>query len=213
MAVSAVRTAFMDAVNASRAVLASPQVASRWTDPSALAEFSVGGLAGHLVRGSTTVLEYLAASDPEGEPIRPAAYFAAMPAAPDLASPLPVSIRQRGEQLAAAGPAGLLDRLDTARSELVGLLPTLSDSRKVQVFGNQVMRLDDYLLTRIVELLTHTDDLAVSLGLAPIELPASALDLALPYLLEVGRLRSGDLAVLRAFTRRERDLAGALRIF
>jgi uncharacterized protein (TIGR03083 family) len=208
-----IRAAFLEAVDAARAIIAAPESAVRWDEPSALAEFRVRGLAGHLARGAIAVVEYLAGPEPAGQPIEPASYFAAMPAAPDLNASLPASIRQRGEALAAAGPLALLERVDTTRSELAATLANEPAGRKVAVFGNQVMLLDDYLVTRIIELLVHTDDLAMSAGVEPPRPPRPAVELALTHLLAVARCRSGDLAVLRAFTRRERDTEEALRIF
>jgi hypothetical protein len=140
-------------------------------------------------------------------------YFARLPAAPAVKSEQQASIRRRGDEMAAAGATALCDRLDAARSELEGVLAEIPSSRKVKVYGDQIMNFDDYLLTRIVELLVHTDDLAVSVGFEQPALPGPALSLALPYLLEVTRARSGDLAVLRAFSRRERDGVQALRVF
>ena len=207
------REAFLEAVDAGRAVLARPEVAARWDEPSVLAEFSVRGLAGHLVRGALTVVDYLAAPPPEGEPIAPPSYFAAMAPAPDLAGGLQASIRQRGEELAAGGWQALVARLDGARAALAAALAREPTERRLAVFGGQVMRLDDYLLTRIVELLVHTDDLAVSVGVEPPAPPAEAGRLALAYLLEVAVCRSGQLAALRAFSRRERDSVQALRVF
>src|SRR5581483_5571001 len=95
------RTAFLEAVDAARAVVAAGETSRCWDEPSVLAEYRVGGLAGHLVRATTTVVDYLSAPQPQGEPIAPPAYFAAVPAAPDLSSALHAGIRQRGEQLAA----------------------------------------------------------------------------------------------------------------
>ncbi len=54
--------------------------------------------------------------------------------------------------------------------------------------------------------------LAVSLHLDLPDLPVEAAGLAITTLVDVARLRHGDLAVLRALTRRERDAASALRV-
>lgn len=208
-----VRSAFLEAIEAARDVLVAPETRERWEQPSVLAAFSVRGLAGHLARAATTVVGYAAAPEPEGEPIPAARYFAGLRPAPDVESTVAVSIRQRGEEMAASGVDALVTTLDSARAELKRLFDMTPPTQKVKVYGDQVMRLDDYLLTRIVELLVHTDDLAASVGLASPALPERAVDLALCHLLDVARLRNGDLAVLRAFSRRERDNAQALRIF
>ena len=74
------------------------------------------------------------------------------------------------------------------------------------------MTLDDYLVTRLIELVVHTDDLAVSLDVAAPPIPAAATGLVITTLVEVARIRHGDTAVLRALTRRERDAVAALRV-
>ena len=65
-----VRAAFLDASAVAIDLLATPEVEAKWDEPSALAEWSVRGLAGHLVRATTSVEMYLDADpDPAGEPI------------------------------------------------------------------------------------------------------------------------------------------------
>ncbi len=109
-----VRRIFCDLLPTTRSIVASKAVAERWNEPSALAEFSVRGLAGHLARAVLTVDSYLDGPEPTGrEPISAAAYLANLDA--DIASPLNVAIRQRGEEFAASGNAqlvGALDRLE-----------------------------------------------------------------------------------------------------
>ncbi|MBW3668826.1 MAG: maleylpyruvate isomerase N-terminal domain-containing protein [Actinobacteria bacterium] len=182
--------------------------------PSALGEFSVRGLAGHLVRATTSVEAYLDGPEPEDVPIGPAEYYAA--AVGDdidvLASPLHRSIRERGEELAADGHAALVATLDAALDRLHLRLMDERPDRRLRVFKGLVMTLDDYLVTRMVELLVHIDDLAVSVGLPTPEPSPEAVDDAVRVLVDVARLRHGDVAVLRALTRRERDPHHALRV-
>jgi hypothetical protein len=68
-------------------------------------------------------------------------------------------------------------------------------------------------VTRMVELVAHTDDLAVSVGLEPPPPDPDAATLVVHCLVDVARRRHGDLAVVRALTRRERDVVDALRAF
>ena len=72
-------------------------------------------------------------------------------------------------------------------------------------------RLDDWVANRTIEILVHADDLAVSVGLDPLVLPADAARLAIQSLVDISRHREGDLTVLRALSRRERQSAEALR--
>jgi hypothetical protein len=75
------------------------------------------------------------------------------------------------------------------------------------VAGDLVLAIDDYLATRVVELVVHADDLAVSLGVDPPPPPPAAARLAEHVLLDIARHRHGDTALLRALARRERTSA------
>jgi hypothetical protein len=75
------------------------------------------------------------------------------------------------------------------------------------VFAGKVMRLDDYLATRIVEQVVHLDDLARSLNIDPWPNPPGAEAIVIQFGAEVGRLRHGGTAMLRALYRGEPDPA------
>jgi len=172
----------------------------------------VRGLAGHLARASLTVDTYLDRPQPaRGVPVSPAAYYANVNA--DIASSLNVGIRQRGEELAAAGHVPLTAEIDRLAARLEERLVREPDDRLLVVGGNDLMRLDDYLVTRIVELTVHADDLALSVGLDAPALPPEALGITIDTLVAIARYRHGDLAVLLALSRRQRDTVNALRVF
>ncbi|MGH2754699.1 MAG: maleylpyruvate isomerase N-terminal domain-containing protein [Actinomycetota bacterium] len=206
------RTAFIECSEISLALLRSPEVEEHWDEPSALPEFTVRGLAGHLVRGTGSVKAYLDRDEPDGEPIGHAAYYAAAVDVSDIASPLHVAVRERGEEQAAGGYRALLEQHADELNHLRLRLPGEPEDRRVQVFKDLVLLLDDYLATRAVELTVHIDDLAVSVGLPTPELPPVTAELAIGTLVDVARLRHGDLSVLRALARRERDDIEALRV-
>lgn len=207
-----VRLLFLDTLCAVRPLLASREVAALWDEPSALPEFSVGGLSSHLARAAVTVDNYLDRPEPtEDEPISAAAYYANLD--PDISSPLHVAVRQRGEELAAGGHEVLLVEFDRLTTRLGVRLGREPGERLVRVAGDAVMRLDEYLVTRLVELTIHADDLVVSVGLDYPTLPSGALDLTLATLLDTARHRHGHGAVLRALSRRERDSGEVLPIF
>lgn len=208
-----VRRLFLESAGQCRELLARSEVADRWEEPSALELFSIRGLSGHLVRATGSVEAYLDRGEPDGTNIVSAAeYYAAAVATPDLTSELHVAVRARGEAEAAEGHAALVARLDGVIDRLSVRLETEPAERLVRVFQDLVLSLDDYLVTRLVEQLVHTDDLAVSIGVQTPDPPPGAPDLVVNVLVEVARLRHGDLAVLRALTRRERDPEGALRV-
>ncbi len=217
------RAVFLEALAAVTPLLEAPELAARWEEESALERFSVRGLAGHLLRATTSVEAYLDRPEPGPgqESLSAAAYFAAAIysdigdapyTGPDLDSDLHSAIRARGEGMAEGGPAGLAGDWSAAARRLAERLAAEAPGRRVQVFGDLVLTLDDYLTTRLVELCVHADDLAVSLGIPTPALPAAATGLAIAVLLGVARLRHGDAAVVRALARRERDGVSALRV-
>jgi hypothetical protein len=74
------------------------------------------------------------------------------------------------------------------------------------------MLVAEYLRTRLVEFAVHVDDLAVSVGVPTPDLGSAADDEAIDVLVGIARIRHGDVAVLRALARRERDDVQALRV-
>lgn len=209
---TSVRQTFLDAGRVAAELLARPEVERAWDSPSALPELTVRGLAGHLLRATGSVAAYLDRAEPDGEPVSAAGYYVQAVAEPDIHSEVHRAIRQRGEQEATGGYESVRDRsyelLETLRARLDAEPP----ERKVRAYQDIVLTIDDYLVTRLIELVVHVDDLAVSVGLPTPELPREATALAIEALVEVARLKHGDTAVLRALTRRERDEVGALRV-
>jgi hypothetical protein len=170
---------------------------------------SVGALAAHVVRAVTRVERAL--DDPEPADaviISAAAYFA--PVGPDLASGINVRVRATSAEEALVGHRALLGQMDRALNRLHLRLEDQPEGRLVSVRDGGVLRLDDYLATRIIELALHTDDLCLSVGLKTPDLPG--IEVAIQALVAVAVHRHGDLAVLRALARRERDPDQVLRV-
>lgn len=204
------RSAYFHSYSALRSLALSPELSARWDQESCLEAMTVRSLAGHLIaRTGGAVLDYLDAELPDdAQPIEAAEYYVTVLDGLD-----DDQVRVRGEEAAPDGAGGLLKRYEGIVADLPGRLEDEPAERLVKVFGGLVMRLDDYLETRICEILIHADDLAVSLHMEPPEFPQAAWDLAFDHMLSVARLTHGDSAVLMAFSRRERDTAEALRIF
>ena len=206
------RKLFLACSRAARSLAGAPEVKAGWDEASALERWKVSGLTGHLVRATTSVEAYLDAEQaPEGEAISPARYYELI-LDRDLESTLNVAVRSRGDEMAAEGLAPLLSLWDGTLARLEDRLDYETASRRVRVFDDLVLKLDDYLVTRILEMLVHADDVAVSTGAALPEFPTAAYDLVIGALVDVARLHRGDLAVLRALARRERDEVEALRV-
>ncbi|MBL8929818.1 MAG: maleylpyruvate isomerase N-terminal domain-containing protein [Kineosporiaceae bacterium] len=216
---SPIRTTYLRAAEHVVQVISRPEIGERWQHPSALEQMSIGDLTAHLCRSIQLVAAFLDNEEPPADDvITPQAYFADIAGLDDRDSAVSHGVRERSRQDGGAGHAATLD---SARRTL-GLLATRLQhepaGRRVSAFGGRAILLDDFLRTRLVEFAVHLDDLTVSLGDdAAAEPEASALTDALSEVIDllvgVARRRHGDLAVLRALTRRERDLGGALHVF
>lgn len=200
-----IRSAFIATARVVETVIGHRAVIDRWDAESALDGYRVSGLVGHTARAILTPATYFQGEAQDGPTIGPAEYFVAALADRDpRQSDEHAAVRERGSVAAADGPAPLAASVATAIAELEALLGALEADRTVAVFGGFAMTVDNYLITRIVEMVIHLDDIAVSVG-APIpEAPDDAIDLAVATCVEIAALRHGHTALLRAFARRER---------
>jgi hypothetical protein len=201
-----VRAVFLDAAGGAVGLLAEPEVARRWDDPSALPEMSVGALAGHLARQVFNVQAALA-EPPASEPLIPVLEHYARVSWIDagLQDEPNVEIRRSSMQEAAAGPAGLVARAAAAAAELREALPAEPGDRVVRLpWAPWSLTLDDLLRTRVLEIVVHGDDLACSVGMSQARLPGQASALAIGLLSQLAARRHGSAAVIRALSRAER---------
>lgn len=199
---------FLAAAARAERLIASDRVAERWERPSALDGYRVGALAGHLARAVLTVARYLDRPVPpdEHEPIDAAGYFVRVLASHDpVDSDLHRRVRERGAQEAAEGPAPLVAQLARTRRELADRFPSIDPGHHVAVLDDAVLTVEQYLETRLVELVVHLDDLAVSVGLdGPDDVPVDAYEVAAAVLARIAGRRVGHLATVRSLARRER---------
>ncbi|HET6965452.1 MAG TPA: maleylpyruvate isomerase N-terminal domain-containing protein [Acidimicrobiales bacterium] len=182
--------------------ISSPLVAERWDAPSVLADQTVAGLAGHLARsGVWVVLEYLDQPVPLGPADcgSAAAYYSA--AAGGLSEDDHRAIRRRGADIGGRGHAAVTEEVAARLAELEARLPGEDPDRLVPVIGGAVMRLEDYLETRVVEQVVHLLDLAASVGCEPWPIPEDCQATAARVGLEIGLRRFGPEAVIRALYR------------
>jgi hypothetical protein len=211
--VNDITAAFFDAARCASTLLERPEVESHWTKPSVLAEFTIAGLAGHLLRGIMTVETYLDAPATAGAPLSAVEYYQAAGLTSDPESKLNREIRTRGEEMAAGGASIVAAAARTVLHRLEDRLATEEFGRVLSVLGGTSITLEEYLRTRVVELVVHSDDLALSVGIDDeLALAPSTSRVAIETMVALARARHGDLAVLRALTRRERDDVDALRV-
>jgi Mycothiol maleylpyruvate isomerase N-terminal domain len=212
-----VRESFLSSAAEARGLIAAREVAAQWHAPSALELLEVGAVAGHLARAAFVVAGYLDTTDPEStrdaELLTADAYFERIIEAASENADAHAAIRARSAQEAAAGQEALVARLDATLHDLDQRFASEPEARAVRVAGGIVMPLDEYLVTRMVELVVHTDDLAASVGLETPEFDALTMACVIGCMLAMVRSRHGDIAVVRSFARRERDAVNAIRAF
>jgi hypothetical protein len=203
---SAISMAYLAAAASASQLLRSPEVAAAWEKPSALRDFSVGGLACHLGAQVLLVDGVLPRPVPDAPVQTLLGHYADVGwRNADLDDEPNVSIRRGGETEAGNGPAALLDLLGAALRRLSATLPGESGERTVFLpWTGWSLALDDFLTTRLMEIAVHADDLAVSVGVPTPELPDAVLVPVLDLLSRLAVRRHGQVAVLRALSRAER---------
>jgi hypothetical protein len=200
------REDFLATARSAVGLLGEPAVGDAWSGPSALAEFSVAGLAGHLAYQILAVREALSGPAPEEPVISLLEHYGRVVwIGADLDDEINVRIRRGGEQVAAEGRAALLARMDAAVEALAAELVSTADRPvRIPLWGPWSLSLDDLLVTRMMELAVHCDDLAVSVGLEAPALTPGAVDTVIGLLARLAVRRHGATSVLRALSRAER---------
>ncbi|MFF4401094.1 maleylpyruvate isomerase N-terminal domain-containing protein [Streptomyces sp. NPDC001480] len=201
-----VRELYLSVADTAAKLLAAPEVADGWHQPSALAKLSVQGLAGHLAGQVFFIPAVLAEPVPAEPAISIHEYYGRVSwIGSDLDTPFNQGIRSGGENEAADGPAALAARVAASVEDLRGALSTVPD-RLVRrpTWGPWSITLDDFVTSRLLELVVHCDDLAHSVGLATPEFPAQAVETVVDLLTRIALRRHGATAVLRALSRAER---------
>ena len=201
-----VREDLIAAAEVAARLLREPSVAAKWEQPSALAEFSVAGLAGHLAFQVLAIPQIVAAPVPSEETVPVLEHYARV-AWVDAAldDEISVRIRSSGEEVAADGPGRLADDVDAVIADVrASLRSTPNRAVRIAFWGPWSLTLDDMLLTRTMELVVHADDLAVSVGLPTPEFPADVTDAVIDLLTRLSVRRHGPAAVVRALSRAER---------
>lgn len=190
-----------------------PAVARAWHEGSALDGMTVGELAAHLARSVLQVEWYLDGPlTPDARLVDAADYYADLSGTTDATSDLNTGVRARSAETAAAGRDALVRDVTAACDRLRERLRREPADRCLTVrHHGHTLLLDEYLATRCVELAVHTEDLALSVDSA-LRAPAVTTGVAVDVLVAAARRRHGDVAVLHALVRRERDVVDALRV-
>ncbi|MFJ5294413.1 maleylpyruvate isomerase N-terminal domain-containing protein [Streptomyces sp. NPDC088348] len=200
-----IREAYLQGAAAAAVLMGHPSVAAAWNEPSVLPGYRVAGLCGHLARNIVLVEPLLAAPAGGAHPIPLLDHYtgddwldAGFHSGEHLA------IRERGEKAAADGPESLAERVSGAVSRLNRAILAQPADRVVDLPSMWSLTLDDFLLTRLVEVVVHCDDVAVSIGVPTPELPTAYYEEAINLLSRLAMRRHGPVALVRALSRSER---------
>lgn len=183
-----------------------PEVARRWTDESACEGMTVGGLAYHLVAQVRNTVRLVGAA-PAAEPPIPLLehYSRAAWVTSTLDAEVNVDIREGSDAEASAGPASLADLVSRLRPELPVVLDAVSSDDAVLIpWQGWSLAVHDWLVTRMMEIVVHSDDLAASIGRPTPEFPDDVLTPVLALLTAVAVRRHGQAALVRALSRPQR---------
>ena len=212
---SELRVALIEAAASALELVASPEVGREWSRPAAIEGMTVGGLAAHFIVALRMTIVLIRRERPTTDRVAsPLEFFGdnrrdGPSALDDERARNIVAVAEDG---AAEGQAEVVDELTRVIAEVDAALAeqpigtTIATSR----IPDAVCRLDDYLLTRLAEVVLHGDDLAYSVGVTwhP---PVPAADATIGLLVDMARERIGDIEVLRALAREERAVPGAIR--
>jgi hypothetical protein len=204
--VTEIRDLYLDVAQAAAELLAAPEVAAAWDEPSALAQLSVRGLAGHMAAQVFFIPSMLADPVPVEPVVGLDEYYArAAWIGTDLDTEFNQSIRAGGEKVAGEGPEQLAARTAACIADLRKTLSSEPDRpvRRPNWSGYSVS-LDTFVASRMLELIVHSDDLAHSVGVPTPQFPAEAVQTVVDVLTRIALRRHGQTAVLRALSRSER---------
>jgi hypothetical protein len=186
-------------------LVARPEVNAVWTVESSCAGMSVGGLTRHLVSQPVNVVRLLTTEVPEGvETIDVLEHYArAAWTREDLGGDTNTSIRATSDEQAADGTDAAQELVSHAREQLRTALAGAPPTVYIPWQG-WALDTDDFLVTRLMEMVVHADDLAASVAVPVPEFGPGVLDPVFRLLTALSVRRHGQDALVRALTRPQR---------
>jgi hypothetical protein len=209
------RSDFLVAAQSALELIGQVEVVQKWGEPSALAELSVGGLAAHLGEQILPVHAALTAGTnvTDEEPVSLLEHYDRVAwANTGIDDQSNVTIREGAEQHAAPGHDALMKSLEHAMRDIRTAFDALVLPPAIRMpWWDWALSFEDYLVGRVMEIVVHNDDLAVSVDTPPPLLPEEVLGPVLALLVGVSLHKHGQAAVVRALSRSER--AGNISAF
>lgn len=200
------RSAFVTACHAAFSLASDSAVAKAWNNESSCAGMTVGGLAHHLLAQAGRVVNALDTPPSSQPPIALLDHYARADwIEADHDDEANVSVRVKANESATDGHASVLAHAARALAHLPEVLsaPRSPDYVHLPWQGWSLIT-DDFLVTRSMEVVVHSDDLAVSIGLPLPEFPDIVVEHVVHLLTGVAMNRHGQTDVIRALSRPQR---------
>lgn len=200
------RDEFVIACRTAHELASTREVAAAWEAESACAGMTVGGLTQHLLSqvGHVSSILWLTPTDETPIPLLDHYARAAWVRA-EAGDEANTSIRDDANAAAAIGPAAVLEEGASQIERLPALLAAVRDPDTVVIpWQGWALSTDDFLVTRAMELVVHSDDLADSVGADLPTFPAGVIEHVAHLLTGVALRRHGQAAVVRALSRPQR---------
>jgi hypothetical protein len=204
-----------DAARATVAFVGDPRVRERWSEASSLPLMTVADLAGHLTHSGILMVEEAFALDVvDGSRCFSAATMLSwVPSDPDDVAH--AQVRHVAGTQAANGLDDLVQRASSSLDTVESLLASVDPDRALAFpwVPSLSMTAREFFRSRILELVVHVDDLALSIGEPDIPLHADAITTACHVATDINIMRHGQVAVARALCRPDRNAVAVLRAF
>ena len=198
--------AFLSAAEAAHRLAASPEVRDAWASESACAGMSVGGLAHHLLKQAGNTARALHEHPNDVEPIPMLEHYArAAWVRESQAGRTDPDQDEKDNAAASAGPDAVLEEGRATLAELPSLLAADRDPDTIFIpWQGWSLTTPDFLTTRMMEIVVHSDDLAASVGLPTPEFDEGVITPVLGLLAGVAVRRHGQAPLVRALSRPQR---------
>jgi hypothetical protein len=205
-----------------RPVIHSRAVRENWDRPSLLEGYTVGTLTAHLVltvrraAGVVGTMAYDLGQSKSEEAVDERSASELMIAArlkerSDLQLGAHLAVRLSAGEMAADGPPAVASVFDAALDALGEAQVGIPEHQVVRVPMPARMPLGEWLSTRLVEIVVHSEDLTESLEIPPVTFGSEIMSRVIDVLVTAVRTRVGDRAVVIGLARAERASGDVLR--
>jgi hypothetical protein len=194
----------VDSVRVVRDLVAAPEVAAQWTGESSCAGMTVGGLAVHTA-SQADHLGRLLGHRHDQEPIPLLEHYRrAAWSNSGLDSEANAGIRDGSNAEAEVGHDAALAQVDAWLATLEKVVDGEVPGTVHIPWQGWSLTTEDFVATRLMEMVVHSDDLAAGVGLPTPEFPERAVAETMRLLTAVAVDRHGQAAVVRALSRPQR---------